>query len=80
MPRRGRVIIPGLPHHIVQRGHNKSEVYIEGIDFNHLFLRVRLLAPIRATTNSLTHYALAATLSVCLTYHIINSYVGAVTM
>ena len=27
MPRRGRVIAPGYPHHIVQRGHNRQTVF-----------------------------------------------------
>ena len=35
MPRRGRVIIPGLPHHIVQRGHNKNAVFIEERDYRY---------------------------------------------
>jgi putative transposase len=27
MPRHGRVIAPGYPHHIVQRGHNRQAVF-----------------------------------------------------
>ena len=27
MPRRGRVVAPGYPHHIVQRGHNRQAVF-----------------------------------------------------
>lgn len=27
MPRRGRVIAPGCPHHVVQRGHNRQTVF-----------------------------------------------------
>ncbi|SET93094.1 putative transposase [Marinobacter segnicrescens] len=35
MPRQARVIVPGLPHHIVQRGHNKQPVFIENRDFQY---------------------------------------------
>ena len=35
MPRQARVIVPGLPHHIVQRGHNKQPVFIEDRDFQY---------------------------------------------
>lgn len=27
MPRMGRVVLPGYPHPIVQRGHNRQEVF-----------------------------------------------------
>ena len=27
MPRQARVIVPGFPHHIVQRGHNHQPVF-----------------------------------------------------
>ncbi|PVY70103.1 putative transposase, partial [Tamilnaduibacter salinus] len=30
-----RVIVPGLPHHIVQRGHNRQPVFIEVQDFTY---------------------------------------------
>lgn len=33
MPRQARLIVPGLPHHIVQRGHNRSAVFIEDSDY-----------------------------------------------
>lgn len=33
MPRRARVIVPGLPHHIVQRGHNRQAVFVEEADY-----------------------------------------------
>ena len=29
MPRMARVIVPSLPHHIVQRGHNRNAVFIK---------------------------------------------------
>lgn len=35
MPRQARVIVPGMPHHIVQRGHNKQPVFIEERDFQY---------------------------------------------
>ena len=35
MPRQARVIVPGFPHHIVQRGHNKQPVFIEEGDFHY---------------------------------------------
>ena len=35
MPRRARVIVPGMPHHIVQRGHNKKAVFVEGGDYQY---------------------------------------------
>src|SRR5688572_31763512 len=28
MPRRSRLILPGFPHHIVQRGHRRSDVFM----------------------------------------------------
>ncbi len=35
MPRRGRVILPNTPHHIVQRGHNRKAVFIEDRDYQY---------------------------------------------
>ena len=32
MPRTGRVVLPGYPHHIVQRGHNRQIVFAEEYD------------------------------------------------
>lgn len=32
MPRKARVIVPGMPHHIVQRGHNRKAVFVEADD------------------------------------------------
>jgi len=33
MPRKARVIVPNCPHHIVQRGHNRSAVFICDDDY-----------------------------------------------
>ncbi len=27
MPRRGRIVVPNYPHHVVQRGHNRQVVF-----------------------------------------------------
>ena len=35
MPRRARVIVPGMPHHIVQRGHNRNAVFVEEGDYQY---------------------------------------------
>jgi len=35
MPRQARVIVPGFPHHIVQRGHNRQPVFVERRDFEY---------------------------------------------
>lgn len=35
MPRQARVIVPGLPHHIVQRGHNRQPVFVEDRDYEY---------------------------------------------
>jgi len=35
MPRQARVIVPGFPYHIVQRGHNRQPVFVERRDFEH---------------------------------------------
>jgi len=34
MPRTGRILVPGYPHHIVQRGHNKQVIFAESQDFS----------------------------------------------
>lgn len=41
MPRQARVIVPGLPHHIVQRGHNKKPVFVEGRDFEYYLANLK---------------------------------------
>ena len=28
MPRMGRVVVEGYPHHVVQRGHNRQVVFV----------------------------------------------------
>ncbi len=33
MPRTAKVIVPNLPHHIVQRGHNRKAVFLEEYDY-----------------------------------------------
>jgi len=35
MPRQARVIVPGFPHHIVQRGHNRNVVFVEDRDYQY---------------------------------------------
>lgn len=35
MPRRARVIVPHMPHHIVQRGHNRGVVFVEESDYQY---------------------------------------------
>ncbi len=32
MPRVGRVVLPGYPHHIVQRGHNRQVIFAQDED------------------------------------------------
>ncbi len=33
MPRTGRIVLPGYPHHVVQRGHNRQTVFAKAADF-----------------------------------------------
>ena len=33
MPRRARVVIPGVPHHITQRGNNRQPVFLVSDDY-----------------------------------------------
>lgn len=35
MPRIGRVVAPNLPHHVVQRGHNRNAVFIDDGDYSY---------------------------------------------
>lgn len=35
MPRQARVIVPGMPHHIVQRGRNRNAVFVEPRDYQY---------------------------------------------
>ncbi len=29
MPRIGRIVVPNMPHHVVQRGHDRNAVFVE---------------------------------------------------
>ncbi len=33
MPRIGRVVAPNMPHHVVQRGHNRNTVFVDDSDY-----------------------------------------------
>lgn len=35
MPSQARVIVPNYPHHVLQRGHNKQEVFAEEADYEY---------------------------------------------
>jgi putative transposase len=35
MPRMARVVLPGLPHHLIQRGHNRQSVFVTDADFHY---------------------------------------------
>ena len=37
MPRKARIVIPGVAHHVVQRGHNRQVVFAADEDF-HFYL------------------------------------------
>jgi len=39
MPRSRRIVVPGFPHHITQRGNHRMDVFIEKED-RHVFLRI----------------------------------------
>ena len=41
MPRRERVIVAGMPHHIVQRGHNRKAVFVEADDHRYYLENLR---------------------------------------
>jgi putative transposase len=41
MPRSARIIVPNVPHHVVQRGHNRSSVFAESADFNYYVQTLR---------------------------------------
>ena len=41
MPRRARVIVAGMPHHIVQRGHNRKAVFVEADDHRYYLENLR---------------------------------------
>ena len=33
MPRKARVVVPNCPHHLIQRGHNRSALFVEEEDY-----------------------------------------------
>ena len=33
MPRTARVVLPGYPHHVIQRGHNRAPVFVHERDY-----------------------------------------------
>ena len=33
MPRKARILVPSCPHHIVQRGHNRTTVFVADEDY-----------------------------------------------
>ncbi len=35
MPRIGRVVAPNMPHHVVQRGHNRNTVFVDDGDYSY---------------------------------------------
>jgi putative transposase len=35
MPRIGRVVAPNMPHHVVQRGHNRNAVFVDDGDYSY---------------------------------------------
>ncbi|MBI2994789.1 MAG: transposase [Gammaproteobacteria bacterium] len=43
MPRMGRIVMPGVAHHIVQRGHNREVVFRSGEDFGFYLHNLREL-------------------------------------
>lgn len=43
MPRRARIIMQNQPHHIIQRGHNRDDVFFDDEDFHYYFENLRTL-------------------------------------
>jgi putative transposase len=37
MGKKACIVIPNTPHHIIQRGHNKSEVFVSEDDYTYYF-------------------------------------------
>ena len=35
MPRIGRIVFPNYPHHIVRRGHDRNELFVEAVDYRY---------------------------------------------
>ncbi len=42
MPRRGRVLLPKYPHHVVQRGHNRQVVFAKASDYQYYLRTLRV--------------------------------------
>jgi putative transposase len=43
MPRKGRVVLPNHPHHVVQRGHNRQVVFAVAEDYQRYLADLREL-------------------------------------
>lgn len=43
MPRTRRIVLPGYPHHVVQRGHNRQAVFAKAADFRRYLDNLREL-------------------------------------
>lgn len=41
MPRSGRIVLPGFPHHVIQRGHNKQDIFLENGDYEYYLESLR---------------------------------------
>jgi len=41
MPRSARIIVPNIPHHVFQRGHNRSSIFAEFADFSYYLQNLR---------------------------------------
>ncbi len=41
MPRKARVLVPNCPHHIVQRGHNRTAVFLADEDYQYYLENLR---------------------------------------
>ena len=44
MPRTARVVVPNMPHHVVQRGHNRQVVFAEQSDYARYLTNLRELS------------------------------------
>jgi putative transposase len=42
MPRSARIVIPGLPHHVTQRGNNKQDIFLNSKDYLNYLKLLRL--------------------------------------
>jgi putative transposase len=41
MPRKARILVPGYPHHIVQRGHNRKAIFVANEDYQYYLTNLR---------------------------------------